>query len=80
MKESRTISKDVVLDGATIPVATVARTRTSDGLCSIGIAFDGGSFLITNDENDFGDQYEQLALDLAKAIADIANNPCKLSS
>jgi len=60
---------------------TVSRSRDSDGKASIHIQMHGynaGGILLTNEDHDFGDNYEQAALDLSRVLDDIGCNPCLL--
>lgn len=53
----------------------VTRTRTSAGYASIKISFKDQDITIANDNNA---GYEQQALNLAKVITKVAQNPCNL--
>jgi len=62
-------------------VFTVTRKRDSNGVASIHILMHGiskGSIHLDNHKNDFGDNYEQAAFELANLIDAVASDPCLL--
>jgi len=56
----------------------VVRKRDSNGNASIIISDGRFSILLSNDKDDFGDNYEQAAFQLASLIDAIASEPCLL--
>ena len=54
------------------------RTRNSNGSSSIAVRDKDGKTIAAFHSGDFGDEYEQVALEFAGLLEEVANDPCRL--
>ncbi len=59
-------------------LVSVTRTRTSSGYAAITINFGKQRITLSNDDEDIGDNYEMMAIELGRTIEEAAINPCNL--
>ena len=75
----KTVSEAIKLERAKAgPIECVcSRTRTSKGFAAIELRI-GGSVALTINNDTYGHEYEQIAMQIADLLQRVAENPCSL--